>query len=54
MDSKTFKMIIIGDSAVGKTTLVKSFTNGKFSSSENLTVGVEFDSKETVINNERV
>ena len=54
MSSKSFKLIIIGDSGVGKTSLIKKYTKNKFSPSYLTTIGVEFESKEMVINGEKI
>lgn len=39
------KVIIIGDSAVGKTSLLTRFTSGLYKSSHTATIGVDFKSK---------
>ena len=54
MSSKSFKLIIIGDSGVGKTSLIKKYTKNKFSPSYLTTIGVEFESKEMIINGEKI
>ena len=41
----TFKFIIVGDSAVGKSCLLLRFTDGRFKTSHDLTIGVEFGSR---------
>ena len=45
-----FKVVIVGDSGVGKTNLVKRFINDSFSKDSKATVGVEFMSKNYSIN----
>ena len=50
----SFKLIVIGDSGVGKTSLIKKFTKNKFSPSYLTTIGVEFESKEMVVNGEKI
>jgi GTPase SAR1 family protein len=40
-----FKIVVIGDSGVGKTNLVSQFVDGIFVEDEKPTVGVEFSSK---------
>lgn len=40
-----FKVIVLGDSGVGKTTLVKKFVEKRFLEETAATIGVEFDSK---------
>jgi GTPase SAR1 family protein len=51
---KNFKMIVVGDSGVGKTCLVRKFSSGTYSDNYNMTVGVEFESKDFFINNEKI
>lgn len=41
----TFKIIVIGDSAVGKTCLTYRFCNGKFPDNTECTIGVDFREK---------
>ncbi|KAK7605299.1 hypothetical protein V9T40_007157 [Parthenolecanium corni] len=40
-----FRLILIGDSTVGKSSLLKSFTDGKFAEVSDPTVGVDFFAK---------
>ena len=40
-----FKYIIIGDSSVGKSCLLLQFTDKRFKSAHDLTIGVEFGSR---------
>ena len=47
-----FKVVIVGDSNVGKTNLLKRFINESFSSNTKATIGVELISKTYSINNE--
>ena len=54
MNTKSFKIIVIGDTAVGKTSLIRKFTKNKFSSDHLTTIGVEFESKEIIVDNEKV
>lgn len=49
MIKKNYKMIIIGDSGVGKTSLVRKFSRNTFSDSHNMTIGVEFESKDIIV-----
>lgn len=51
MLKKNFKMIIIGDSGVGKTSLVRKFSRNTFSENYNMTIGVEFESKDIIVDN---
>ena len=46
-------IIMIGDTAVGKSTLMKKFITGKFSDSLAQTIGVELYKKEIVIDNKK-
>ena len=48
---RLIKLIIIGDSGVGKTNLLTRFTENKFSLESKATIGVEFSSKNVVIQN---
>lgn len=41
----TYKIIIIGDSGTGKTSILSQAINGKFDDFHNLTIGVEYGSK---------
>ena len=45
-----FKIVIVGDSSVGKTNLVKRFINNTFLKDSKATVGVEFMSKTFIVN----
>ena len=47
-----FKVVVVGDSGVGKTNLVKRFINDTFNKDSKATVGVEFLSKTYLINQE--
>uniref|UniRef100_A0A803TDH2 RAB2B, member RAS onco family n=1 Tax=Anolis carolinensis TaxID=28377 RepID=A0A803TDH2_ANOCA len=49
-----FKYIVIGDSGVGKSCLLLQFTDKRFLSSHNLTVGVEFGSRMITINDKKI
>jgi len=44
------KVVVVGDSGVGKTNLIKRFTSDNFSYDSKATVGVEFISKSYIIN----
>jgi len=43
---KTLKIILIGDSGVGKTSLMNRFSSGKFTGQYKATIGADFVSKE--------
>ena len=47
-----FKVVVVGDSGVGKTNLIHRFVNNTFNKDSKATVGVEFLSKTFVINKE--
>jgi len=47
-------VIVIGDGAVGKTTLVTHFTYGKFVEHYKMTIGVDFFAKDVAIGNNTV
>ena len=47
-----FKVVVVGDSGVGKTNLIKRFVSNEFKSDSKATVGVEFLSKNFIINGE--
>ena len=47
------KILIVGDSAVGKTTLLHRYVEGRFSPDTRLTIGVEFFLKETEIDDKQ-
>ena len=46
MSSFTFKCIILGPAAVGKSSLIRRFVENKFSTDYRFTIGVDFMSKE--------
>ena len=49
-----FKVCIVGDSKVGKTTLLHRYVEGKFSSETKMTIGVEFFLKELYIDGQKI
>jgi Ras-related protein Rab-7A len=48
------KVIILGDSGVGKTSLMQQFVNGKFSHQYKATIGADFLTKELTIDDKTV
>lgn len=49
-----FKVVLIGDSAVGKTQLLARFSRNEFSVDSKATIGVEFQTKTLVIDQKTV
>lgn len=49
-----FKYIIVGDSGVGKSCLLSQFTNHRFETTHDITIGVEFGSKIVTIDNKHI
>ncbi|XP_029129089.1 ras-related protein RABA4d-like [Cajanus cajan] len=49
-----FKVVLIGDSAVGKTQLLARFSRNEFSLDSKATIGVEFQTKTLIIDNKTV
>jgi small GTP-binding protein len=47
-------MLLLGDPAVGKTTLVKKFIHGKFSSDYKMTIGVDIMRKDILIDDNQI
>lgn len=45
------KIVILGDSGVGKTTMLQQYLNGKTSGQSKPTIGADFSKKEIVIDN---
>src|SRR3989338_10498987 len=54
MSQMMFKYIIIGDSGVGKSCLLLQFTDKRFESMHDLTIGVEFGARVVSINGQEV
>lgn len=52
--TRTFKVIVIGDTNVGKTTLTYRFCDGKFLEKSEATIGVDFRSKTVNIDDEDI
>mmetsp|Transcript_71387 Transcript_71387/g.107937 ORF Transcript_71387/g.107937 Transcript_71387/m.107937 type:complete len:234 (-) Transcript_71387:134-835(-) len=46
---KTLKIVILGDSGVGKTSLMNRYSTGKFTGQYKATIGADFLSKENVV-----
>lgn len=49
-----FKVILIGDSAVGKSQLLARFTRDEFSMDSKATIGVEFQTRTLVIDDKNI
>ncbi|KAJ0623177.1 putative small GTP-binding protein [Helianthus annuus] len=49
-----FKIVLIGDSAVGKSQLLVRFSRNEFSLDSKATIGVEFQTKTMVIDHKNV
>lgn len=49
-----FKIVLIGDAAVGKTAIVQRFKAGTFLERHGSTIGVDFTMKTLMINNKRI
>ena len=54
LDVQTFKVVVIGDSFTGKTSLVFRLCTGKFFDKTETTIGVDFFEKTVKINDEVV
>ena len=44
-----FKVVVVGDATVGKTTLIRRFCEGKFHASRVATIGVDFNTKQVLL-----
>ena len=51
---KTCQLLVIGDTSVGKTSLITRYTNGTFKDEYLATVGLDYYSKEEIINNKTI
>ena len=49
-----FKLILIGDSSVGKSNILLKYLKGEFDKNSKATVGVEFGTKNIMINNKKI
>ena len=45
-----FKIITLGDSGVGKTSIIKKYTTGEFDENNSSTIGISFSFKDLIIN----
>ena len=50
-DCPLYKVVVIGDAAVGKTSLIRRFCEGKFQSSRVATIGVDFNTQRVKLTN---
>ena len=49
-----FKLVLIGDSGVGKSNILKRFTKHDFDLESKSTIGVEFSTKSVIIDNKKI
>jgi Ras-related protein Rab-2A len=49
-----FKMILVGDSSVGKSCMLYQYMNEQFNEQSDPTIGIEFANKEVSLNNSHV
>ncbi len=54
MDEYVIKILTLGDSGVGKTSIIQKFINDKFNQNMLSTIGVDFQSKVIIIDNIKV
>lgn len=54
MDEITINILLLGDSNVGKTSLMIRFTDNKFEEDSSATIGVEFKNKVIQIDNKNI
>ncbi|XP_077400403.1 EF-hand calcium-binding domain-containing protein 4B isoform X2 [Vanacampus margaritifer] len=52
--SRLFKVVLVGNSSVGKTSLLRSFCEGQFHPSTTATVGIDFSVKTLTLNNMQI
>ena len=53
-ESYKFKVVVVGDSGVGKTTIIKQYISKMFCETTLSTIGSEYNIKEIEINNEKI
>lgn len=51
---KTIKVVVLGDTGVGKTTLIHQFVNGEFVADFKATIGADFSSKNMTVDGQRI
>lgn len=51
---KTYKIIVVGDSNVGKTSLTYRFCEGKFLANSEATIGVDFRERNVTVEGEDI
>ena len=54
MDQYTIKIYLLGDSAVGKTSIINTYCDNNYSESETITCGIDYKIKKFVINDKNV
>ena len=54
MPERVFKVIFIGDSCVGKSSLIKRFCTGKFEPGLKSTIGVDFHTRSLIVEDESI
>lgn len=54
VEDHLFKVVVIGDSSVGKSNIVMQFTEGKFSDSYLSTIGVDFKMKSVYVDDSKL
>jgi len=52
-DEIIFKIITLGDSGVGKTSIIKKYITGEFDANNSSTIGINFSFKDLIINESR-
>lgn len=51
---KTFKIVVLGDTGVGKTTLINQFVNKEFKADFKATIGADFSSKTLTVDGQQI